>query len=58
MSVVKDERFQDELKQVFLFMIGILASTSKETAKSVIRIVAENINLKDSDCKERHLCII
>ena len=56
-SVVKDERFQDELKQVFLFMIGILASTSKETAKSVIRIVAENINLKDSDCKE-DICVL
>ena len=36
--VVKDERFQDELKQVFLFMIGILASTSEETAESVIKL--------------------
>ena len=51
-SVVKDERFKDELKQVFLFMIGILASTSKETAESVIKIMAENINLIDPDCKE------
>ena len=49
-SVVKDERFKDELKQVFLFMIGILASTSKETAESVIKIMAENINLIDPDC--------
>ena len=49
-SVVNDERFKDELKQVFLFMIGILASTSKETAESVIRIMAENINLIDPDC--------
>ena len=49
-SVVKDERFKDELKQVFLFMIGILASTSKETAESVIKIMADNINLIDPDC--------
>ena len=51
-AVVKDERFKDELKQVFLFMIGILASTSKETVESVIKIMAENINLIDPDCKE------
>ena len=51
-SVVNDKRFKDELKQVFLFMIGILASTSKETAESVIKIMAENINLIDPDCKE------
>ena len=51
-SVVKDDSFKDELKQVFLFMIGILASTSKETAESVIKIIAENISLIDPDCKE------
>ena len=51
-SVVKDERFKDELKQVFLFMIRILASRSKETAESVIKIMAENINLIDPNCKE------
>ena len=51
-SVVNDERFKDELKQVFLFMIGILVSTSKETAESVIKLMAENINLKDSECDE------
>ena len=52
-SVVNDKRYKDELKQVFLFMIGILASTSKETAetaKSVIKTMAENINLVDPDC--------
>ena len=51
-SVVKDERFKDELKQVFLFMIGILTSTSKETAESVIKIMAKNINLIHPTCKE------
>ena len=54
-SVVNDERFKDELKQVFLFMIGILASTSKETAESVIKIMAENINLVDPDC-DKDIC--
>ena len=44
-------------KQVFLFMIGILASTSKEKAESVIKIMTENINLKDSDCKE-DICVL
>ena len=56
-SVVKDERFKDELKQVFLFMFGILASTSKETAETVIKLMAENLNLKDSDCKE-DVCVL
>ena len=51
-SVVKDERFKDELKQVFLFMIRILASRSKKAAESVIKIMAENINLIDPNCKE------
>ena len=51
-SVVKDERFEDELKEVFLFMIEILASTSEETAESVIKIMAENINLIDVNCDE------
>ena len=55
-SVVKDERFKDELKQVFFFMIGILASTSNETAESVIKIIAENINLIDPDCNE-DICV-
>ena len=56
-SVVKYERFMDELKQAFLFMIGILASTSKETAESVIKIMAENINSIESDCDE-DICAI
>ena len=56
-SVVKDKRFREELKQVFLFMIGILASTSEETAETVIKLMAENINLKDSDCKE-DICVL
>ena len=56
-SVVKDERFKDELKQVFLFMFGILASTSKETAETVIKLLAEQINFKDSDCKE-DICVL
>ncbi|CAH3044166.1 unnamed protein product [Porites evermanni] len=56
-SVVKDERMKNELKEAFLFMIGILASTSKETAEYVIKIMAENINLIDLDCKE-DICVL
>ena len=56
-SVVEDERFKGELKQVFLFMIGILASRSKETAETVTRLMAENINLIDPDCKE-DICVL
>ena len=56
-SVVKDKRFKDGRKQVFLFMIGILASRSKETAETVIKLMAENINLKVSDGKE-DMCVL
>ena len=48
-SVVEDEMLKHELRQVFLFMIGTLAPTNKETAESVIRIMAENINSIDPD---------
>ena len=55
--VVKDERFKGELKQVFLFMVGILATTSKETAESIIKIMAENINFIDPDCV-KDICVL
>ena len=51
-SVVKDE-----LKEVVLFMIGILASTSKEAAESVIKIMAENINSVDCDCDKSNCAL-
>ena len=51
-SVVKDE-----LKEVVLFMIGFLASTSKEAAESVIKIMAENINSVDCDCDESNCAL-
>ena len=56
-SVVKYKGFIDELKQAFLFMIGILSSTSKETAESVIKIMAENINLIEPSWDE-NICAI
>ena len=56
-SIVKYEALMDELKQAFLFMIGILASTTKETAESVIKIMAENINLIEPGCDE-DICAI
>ena len=46
-SVVTDQRYEDELYQVSLFTIGILASTSKKTAESFVKSMAENINLKN-----------
>ena len=44
-SVVADQRFKHELKQVFLFTIGILATKSKRTTESLIECVTANINL-------------
>ena len=43
-SVVDDKRFLDELRQVFLFMYGIIASRSEETAVSLISSIAKKIN--------------
>ena len=43
-SVVTNQRIENELYQVFLFTIGILASTCKKTAKFVVKSMAKNIN--------------
>ena len=43
-SVVTDQRYESELYQVFVFLIGILVSKRKETAESVIKSLAANIN--------------
>ena len=48
-SVVTDQRYEDELYQVSLFTIGILASTSMKTAESFVKSMAENINLKNPE---------
>ena len=42
-SVVTDQRYEDKLKQVFLFTIGILCSTSEKTAASFVESIAVNI---------------
>ena len=42
-SVVTDQRYENELYQVFLFMIGILVSTSEKTAESLVTYMARNI---------------
>ena len=39
-SVLTDERYFHELNQVFMFMSGIIASQSKETAVSIVTSVA------------------
>ena len=42
-SVVTDQRYENDLYQVFLFMIGILVSTSEKTAESLVTCMARNI---------------
>lgn len=43
-SVVADDRFWDELKPVFLFMAGIIASQSNDTAASLVFSITLEIN--------------
>ena len=43
-SVVTDQRFESELYEVFVFLIGILVSKSEKTAESLVKSVAANIN--------------
>ena len=43
-SLVTDQRFENELYQVFLFTIGILDSESKKTAETIAKTMALNVN--------------
>ena len=43
-SVVTDQRYESELYQVFVFLTGILVSKRKETAESVVKSLAANLN--------------
>ena len=43
-SIFDDERYLDKLRQVFLFMSGIIASRSEETAVSFFIGIAKRIN--------------
>ena len=43
-SLADDKRYLDKLRQVFLFMSGIIASRSEETAVSFVIDIAEKIN--------------
>ena len=43
-SVVGDKRYLDKLRQVFLFMSGIIASRSEETAVTFFIVMAKKIN--------------
>ena len=51
-SVVTDEGFKSELKQLFLFMSGIVALQCKKTAVSLVKSIAAHINLR-SDTSDR-----
>ena len=42
-SMVTDQRYENELYQVFLFTIGILVSTSEKTAQSLVTYMARNM---------------
>ena len=42
-SVVTDQRYENELYQVFLFTIGILVPTNEKTAQSLVTYMARNI---------------
>ena len=46
-SVVTVESFKSELKQVFLFMSGIVALQCEESAISLVKSIATHINLRD-----------
>ncbi|XP_068753929.1 nucleotide-binding oligomerization domain-containing protein 2-like [Montipora capricornis] len=45
-SVLTDERYSRELNQVFMFMSGIIASQSEETAVSIVNGVASLVNVR------------
>ena len=45
-SVLTDERYFRELNQVFMFMSGIIASQSEETAVSIVNDVASLVNMR------------
>lgn len=54
-SVVDDEVYSNELRQVFIFMSGIIASQNEESAVSLVRSLARKINclLRDPDSDVR-----
>ena len=43
-NVLTDERYSKELKEVFFFMSGIIASESKDTGESILISMAEHIS--------------
>ena len=43
-SILTDERYMGELRHVFIFMSGIVALRSKETAVSVVQSIASIVN--------------
>ncbi|XP_068696354.1 protein NLRC3-like [Montipora foliosa] len=57
-SVVTDERNRNELKQVVLFMSGILSATSEEMTVSLVKSIAELASSSDmgmKNCKKEIL---
>ena len=54
-SVVDDKRYLHELRQVFLFMSGIIASRSEETAMSFFIVIAKKISSAEDRRSYMHL---
>ena len=46
-SIVTDQRYEADMRQVFLFTIGILASTCEKTAESFVKSMAAKVNSFD-----------
>ena len=47
-SVLADHRYWNELYQVFLFAIGIVATTSEKTAEDLVKTMAANVKKHNS----------
>ena len=55
-SVVTNQRYENDLYQIFLFTIGILVSTSEKTAESLVTCMARNIiSLQSAKGVSKHL---
>ncbi|XP_015767777.1 PREDICTED: protein NLRC3-like [Acropora digitifera] len=56
-SIVNDERYMEELSEVFTFMTEIVATRDAETAESIVHSIASMINVSDCTSDEYHLLL-
>ena len=57
-SVVTDERYLEELSEVFKFMTGIVAARDAETAESIVHSIASMVNVSGCTSSEYPLHMI